>query len=855
MAHSRARRTLGLRVACALTVACVSRAAVAQNVELPLVIERRDAVPPPEATRLTSPLEVMLTIIVAEDGTVESPSVLHSAGASFDDAALRAVTSWRFRPASRDGKPVRSRIRVSFNFSPPAAPSETAAPAPRESPSPTEVPPQKASPTVTSGVSNAAPPPAPPTEITVQGAATQRVHGASDFQITVGALRLVPRQNAADYLKLAPGILLTNESGDGHAEQVFLRGFDAREGQDVEFSVDGVPINDSGNIHGNGYADTHFIIPELIQGLRVTEGPFSPYQGNYAVAGSADYHLGLEARGVTAKATYGSWNTQRLVVLWGPPSESSQTFGAAEAYQTDGYGVNRSSKRTSAMGQYEIPLSSGATLRIGGQAYATHYQSAGVIREDDWKAGRVGFFGTEDPLQGGDASRFSLYVNYDKAVDASGFSQGLYLIRRDMRTREDFTGFLLDTQDALDTLHDQRGDLIDQNFGAWTLGGRGAGRWSTKLGGLEQSVDVGYQARVDLTNATQYRDTVPGDIPYKLETDLDSTLTDVGLFIDASARPLKWLTFRGGVRVDTFSFDVLNNCAAQGDFDNPSKSQPPTNQSCHDQMLNGAHREPIQRSSTGAMKVMPRVTMTAGPVQHFNFSLSYGAGVRSIDPSYISQDLDTPFASVRAYEGGVMYAHALGAVELSARSIFFETKVDRDLVFSQTAGRNVLANGTTRVGWAGALRLAAPFFDESANLTLVNPTFDDTHLAIPYVPSLVFRDDAAIFHELPLTLGAKPLKGSLALGWTYVGRRALPYNEVSDIISVIDANAALGWRGLELSLAVTNLFDVRYRLGEYNYASDFHSEPEPTLVAARAFTAGAPRGVFLSLSGNLGGAS
>jgi outer membrane receptor protein involved in Fe transport len=78
---------------------------------------------------------------------------------------------------------------------------------------------------------------------------------------------------------------------------------------------------------------------------------------------------------------------------------------------------------------------------------------------------------------------------------------------------------------------------------------------------------------------------------------------------------------------------------------------------------------------------------------------------------------------------------------------------------------------------------------------------------------------------------------------------------VSDIISVVDANAALGWRGLELSLAVTNLFDTRYRLGEYNYASDFHTEPEPTLVAARAFTAGAPRGIFLSLSGNLGGAS
>src|SRR6202035_2708340 len=119
-----------------------------------------------------------------------------------------------------------------------------------------------------------------------------------------------PHGNAADLLKLAaPGLLLTNEGGEGHAEQVFLRGFDAREGQDIEFTVGGVPINGSGNLHGNGYADTHFIIPELVETLRVVEGPFDPRQGNYAVAGSANYELGLEKRGLTAKYTTGSFNT------------------------------------------------------------------------------------------------------------------------------------------------------------------------------------------------------------------------------------------------------------------------------------------------------------------------------------------------------------------------------------------------------------------------------------------------------------------------------------------------------------------------------------------------------------------
>src|SRR5438309_666672 len=143
-------------------------------------------------------------------------------------------------------------------------------------------------------------------EVRVHGRPEPPSRGASDFYLRVGELARVPRQNATELLKLAPGILLTNEGGEGHAEQVFLRGFDAREGQDIEFSVNGVPINEAGNLHGNGYADTHFIIPELVDSLRVVEGPFDPRQGNYAVAGSAEYHLGLAERGLFAKLSAGS---------------------------------------------------------------------------------------------------------------------------------------------------------------------------------------------------------------------------------------------------------------------------------------------------------------------------------------------------------------------------------------------------------------------------------------------------------------------------------------------------------------------------------------------------------------------
>lgn len=84
-------------------------------------------------------------------------------------------------------------------------------------------------------------------------------------------------------------------------------------------------------VHGNGFADLGFIIPELVENLRVLEGPLDPRQGNYAVAGSADWLPPVE-RGLTMKASYGSFDTMRVLGLWGPPGESSRTFGGVQLF-------------------------------------------------------------------------------------------------------------------------------------------------------------------------------------------------------------------------------------------------------------------------------------------------------------------------------------------------------------------------------------------------------------------------------------------------------------------------------------------------------------------------------------------
>ncbi|MEJ7733356.1 MAG: TonB family protein [Polyangiaceae bacterium] len=835
---------------------------------MPKVLTQVEPVFPPAALADHRDGTVALAVTVGSDGTVTAVEVLESGGTDFDEAAMSAVRQWMFSPAMRGDRAIAVKIRVPIRFVPPTrtgpeaplAPATSGTPRVQASPKATAVPTARttrAPPAADAAAPAEQPFPDPEaagaSEVTVTGRRQPPVVAASDHRIEVGALAMVPRQNAAGMLTLAPGIYLSNDGGEGHAERVYLRGFDAREGQDIEFSVGGVPVNESGNLHGNGFADLHFIIPELVTRLRVVEGPFDPRQGNYAVAGSAEYELGLEKRGLTTKYGFGSFDTHRMLLLWGPPGESIHTFGGAEIATTDGYGENRDARRASAMAQYEGAMGKIGSWRVAGSAYATEYHSAGLLREDDFAAGRKGFYDTYDFGQGGGGSRFSLSGDIESRSGAFTLHQQLFAVRRTMRLRENFTGFLLDVQEPIQEPHQQRGDLFDLSMGETTLGARGSAGTSGIVLGQKHDLELGYFVRGDGVDATRQRIGAGSDDPYLTETDLHSTLVDVGLYGDATVRATPWLSLHGGVRADLFTFDVLDACAVQS-VSRPSQTDPPGDASCLHQQRGGEYREPTQRSSTAAVKLMPRVTLTVGPVRHFSFSLSYGQGVRSIDPNYITQDVGTPFASIDAYEGGVSYARTFGdALSLSAKSVFFVTHVDRDLAFSETEGRSILGGGTTRAGWSGSLRVAGDFFDENANVTLVRSAFDDTGLLVPYVPDVVVRSDTALFHDLPWRLAGAVPRATLGAGISYIGRRALPYGQRSDTIFTVDASATLGWRAYEIGVEVQNLLDRQYRLSELNFTADFESAPAATLVPARHFAAGAPRTVMVTFAATFGG--
>jgi iron complex outermembrane receptor protein len=684
----------------------------------------------------------------------------------------------------------------------------------------------------------------PIAEVVVSGERRAPSRGASDYQISVGKLAAVPHMDSASLLRLAPGVMLTNEGGLGHPYQIFLRGFDAREGQDIELSVDGVPVNEVGNPHGNGLADTHFIIPELVQNLRVVEGPFAPQQGNFAVAGSALYELGLPTPALTLQAMAGSFDTQRLLVLWRPDGSADHTFGGAELFTTAGFGQNRAAHRATAMAGYEGALGESASFRLLATSYASHYGQAGLLRLDDVQAERKGYYDTYDTSQGGDSARHSLGVTLDGHVGSAALRQAAFLTLRDFRLRENLTGFQEDPQQTWQALHVQRGDLIDQRARQFTLGARGSARQTWKVFDRDQDVEFGYFARYDQVDAVQQRNRSGTNIPYRKDLDLASGLTNIGLYLDTSVRPLPWVTLRGGLRADLYHYLVTNRCAlsTQNSFGGD-----PLDTECFSSDRVG-YRSPDQTASTSASLLEPRATVIIGPFHGFELTASYGRGSRSLDPQYINQDLATPFATVDAYEVGAAYSLTLEVADLTLHSVLFQTHVDKDLFFNETEGRNTLANGTTRTGWAVSGRATGAFWDVAANLTLVESSFDDTGLAVPYAPTTIARGDGVVFGDLPIGIAGSALTGSVGAGASFIGPRPLPFNEESVASFLVDMGASIRWRALSLGLILTNLLDRRYPLGEYNYASDFRSRAYPTLVAARHFSAAEPRAGYVTLT-------
>ena len=302
----------------------------------PKVLEQVNAQYPAEEFTQHRGGVVELSVTILVNGQVGEVTVLKSAGAAFDQAAIQAMRQWKFIPAKNGNVRVISRIKVPFTFTPPPqVPSKQTVEDRSSLPSDQikTVNDSKTEKKEDHSIEDV------PIEVTVQGSRALRVQqrSSSDFTVTQEILSLSPKQEGTEVLRAAPGLYIGRGEGPAVAHNYMLRGFDAEHGQDIEFNVGGLPINLPSHIHGQGYSDLGFLVSEVVQELNVSEGVYDPRQGDFAVAGSLRLKLGVDPaqQGLVLRTSYGDFNSSRHLLIWSPESTSNETFVAAQLNRSD----------------------------------------------------------------------------------------------------------------------------------------------------------------------------------------------------------------------------------------------------------------------------------------------------------------------------------------------------------------------------------------------------------------------------------------------------------------------------------------------------------------------------------------
>ena len=685
------RHRLPARVGLALLLAVLAsggidaRAAFAQGVVAPKALSQ-PAASWPDGKVETHDIVIPVTLTIAADGTVIEAVIEASLGEELDRAAIAAARTWRFEPATAGDKQVSAKVRALVRFI--GAPS-VAQPAAIMKPSEaTESP----------GARVPLPPPAAaaagataePAEVQIRGERVAPPRSASEITLKHDVIQAAPHRTGGDLLQIVPGVFITQHSGQGKAYQVFYRGFDAVHGQDLEFWVGGAPVNEVSNIHGQGYSDLHFVMPEVVSAIHVLPGNYSPDQGDFAVAGTIRYDLGYDEPGVTAKGTLGSFGERRVFMAYHPEGESPGSFAAFEAQSTDGFGPSRAASRTSGIAQHVVPVGE-ARLRVLATAYAARFDSPGVVRLSDIEERRIGRFDTYGTGQGGFSSRYQLVMDLSGGSDGSDWSIAPYAILRDLRLKQNYTGFLVHTTD---------GDTTQQTNESSTLGLTGRYRRKIRIVSPSDSVEAGVSLRNDWISQSELD---LGSIDERvLSTVVNAKIRamDAAGWVDVMVQPISQLKVRAGVRVDGLAYGIEDDAS-------PTDTRPGSTDSTN---FSSQLRPPSpggQARAAMGTHVGPRITVDGTIAEGIHAVGSYGEGFRSPQARSLGDGEKTPFTTVRSLEAGVRFATGIATGSVAAfRTTLSNDSGVRSSDHAQRGGSGFSAARRRARVWASAHRLA-----------------------------------------------------------------------------------------------------------------------------------------------------
>jgi TonB-dependent receptor-like protein len=510
--------------------------------------------------------------------------------------------------------------------------------------------------------------------ITVVAVGVSNMPAASAGDIDQIQIAAQPLLRPAAILENIPGLIVTQHSGEGKANQYFLRAFNLDHGTDLALEVDDMPVNMPSHAHGQGYSDFNFVIPELVGDLHYKKGPYYADEGDFATAGTVRVGL-IDETPTAVTIGAGQDGYRRALGIGSTQFLGGTLIAAGEAYHNDGpFDVPDDYNRLNGVLRY-FRGDDRDYLTLTAMGYSGKWNSTDQVAQRAITEGVIDRFGSLNPTDGGISGRDSLSFNRVKRTEAGQLQISAYVIRYKLDLWSTFTFYLTNSID---------GDQILQHDDRVVYGFKVSQSWYTSPFGAPTTTIVGAQVRVDDIRDVGIFSTVARRIT--------GTTQNAGVwessgtvYAESTTHWTKFLQSTFGVRGDEFDFDVK------------------------DKMLNASGACTVSSDPLGCTSgdkragiVSPKLGLVLGPWAKTTLFINLGNGYHSNDARGITrsgqnseQSAVTPLTRATGGEFGIATTFI---PNLETRLDVFKLKLKSELVFDGDAGVTSPSGATTRMG-------------------------------------------------------------------------------------------------------------------------------------------------------------
>ncbi len=403
-------------------------------------------------------------------------------------------------------------------------------------------------------------------EVVVFGRSIQQVGvatTASEGLVGYDDIQLPPLLRVGELVEAVPGMVATQHSGTGKANQYFLRGFNLDHGTDFAARVDGVPINMRSHGHGQGYLDLNFMIPELVETTRYRKGPYHAASGDFASAGSVDFSMYRELPETLLRLTAGEFGYQRGLIAGSTTLGEGTLLGAIDVTHYEGpWELDENLEQNKAYFNYRFGVGE-LTANLGLQLYENTWDATDQIPRRAVDSGLIDAFGFIDPDLGGDTSRYALTAG----LSGERWQAGGYWLDYDLSLYSNFT-YQLDNPDQGDEF-EQRDSR--QQWGLWLSGNQ-----PLNIGSAASTLRWGTELRYDDIDEVGLYQTRSRE---RLSATRQDQVAEASISAWASIEMAVTERLRGvvGLRGDAYDWDVDALRAANSGDGNDSQLSPSLN--------------------------------------------------------------------------------------------------------------------------------------------------------------------------------------------------------------------------------------------------------------------------------------